>query len=76
VYFIFSYSCVDGVHWKCCLRYAYVFLNSREFTHRVKSISMAKFTSQEVTALKEGGNQVNTLNLSSFDEFFLLAFVI
>jgi hypothetical protein len=37
---------------------------------------MAKFTSQEVTALKEGGNQVNTLNLSSFDEFFLLAFVI
>jgi len=33
---------------------------------------MAKFTSQEVTALKEGGNQVNTLNLSSFDEFFSL----
>ncbi|XP_065016499.1 probable ADP-ribosylation factor GTPase-activating protein AGD14 isoform X1 [Musa acuminata AAA Group] len=29
----------------------------REFTHRVKSISMAKFTSQEVTALQEGGNE-------------------
>ncbi|KAL5836015.1 hypothetical protein ACOSQ4_015512 [Xanthoceras sorbifolium] len=29
----------------------------REFTHRVKSISMAKFTSQEVGALQEGGNQ-------------------
>ncbi|KAF8115989.1 hypothetical protein N665_0024s0015 [Sinapis alba] len=29
----------------------------REFSHRVKSISMAKFTSQEVSALKEGGNQ-------------------
>ncbi|XP_041007423.1 LOW QUALITY PROTEIN: probable ADP-ribosylation factor GTPase-activating protein AGD14 [Juglans microcarpa x Juglans regia] len=29
----------------------------REFTHRVKSVSMAKFTSQEVTALQEGGNQ-------------------
>ncbi|XP_057447105.1 probable ADP-ribosylation factor GTPase-activating protein AGD14 [Lotus japonicus] len=29
----------------------------REFTHRVKSISMAKFTSQEVIALQEGGNQ-------------------
>ncbi|MQK21657.1 hypothetical protein EI013_25130, partial [Escherichia coli] len=29
----------------------------REFTHRVKSISMAKFTSQEVSALQEGGNQ-------------------
>ncbi|KAG6481819.1 probable ADP-ribosylation factor GTPase-activating protein AGD14 [Zingiber officinale] len=29
----------------------------REFTHRVKSISMAKFSSQEVTALQEGGNE-------------------
>ncbi|XP_047159547.1 probable ADP-ribosylation factor GTPase-activating protein AGD14 isoform X2 [Vigna umbellata] len=29
----------------------------REFTHRVKSISMAKFTAQEVSALQEGGNQ-------------------
>ncbi|TKY44667.1 ADP-ribosylation factor GTPase-activating protein AGD14 [Spatholobus suberectus] len=29
----------------------------REFTHRVKSVSMAKFTSQEVIALQEGGNQ-------------------
>ncbi|GMI97709.1 NSP (nuclear shuttle protein)-interacting GTPase [Hibiscus trionum] len=29
----------------------------REFTHRVKSVSMAKFTSQEVAALQEGGNQ-------------------
>ncbi|XP_020575889.1 probable ADP-ribosylation factor GTPase-activating protein AGD14 isoform X2 [Phalaenopsis equestris] len=29
----------------------------REFTHRVKSISMAKFTSQEVNALQEGGNE-------------------
>ncbi|XP_058206769.1 probable ADP-ribosylation factor GTPase-activating protein AGD14 isoform X1 [Rhododendron vialii] len=28
----------------------------REFTHRVKSVSMAKFSSQEVTALQEGGN--------------------
>ncbi|MQL89510.1 hypothetical protein Taro_022070 [Colocasia esculenta] len=31
---------------------------SREFTHRVKSVSMAKFTSQEVNALQEGGNEV------------------
>ncbi|KAG5040068.1 hypothetical protein JHK82_012207 [Glycine max] len=30
---------------------------SREFTHRVKSVSMAKFTSQEVDALQNGGNQ-------------------
>lgn len=29
----------------------------REFTHRVKSVSMAKFTSQEVEALQMGGNQ-------------------
>ncbi|GAV87433.1 ArfGap domain-containing protein [Cephalotus follicularis] len=29
----------------------------REFTHRVKSVSMAKFTSQEVDAIQNGGNQ-------------------
>lgn len=29
----------------------------REFTHRVKSVSMSKFTKQEVEALQEGGNQ-------------------
>ncbi|CAN6237524.1 unnamed protein product [Urochloa humidicola] len=29
----------------------------REFTHRVKSVSMAKFSAQEVTALQEGGNE-------------------
>ncbi|XP_072956640.1 uncharacterized protein [Typha angustifolia] len=29
----------------------------REFTHRVKSISMAKFTSLEVSALEDGGNE-------------------
>ncbi|KAE8710935.1 Glutaredoxin-C3 [Hibiscus syriacus] len=32
-------------------------VSSREFTHKVKSVSMAKFTSQEVAALQEGGNQ-------------------
>ncbi|EEF31425.1 HIV-1 rev binding protein, hrbl, putative [Ricinus communis] len=29
----------------------------REFTHRVKSVSMSKFTSQDVEALQNGGNQ-------------------
>ncbi|XP_062082727.1 probable ADP-ribosylation factor GTPase-activating protein AGD14 isoform X2 [Humulus lupulus] len=29
----------------------------REFTHRVKSISMAKFTAEEVSALQAGGNE-------------------
>lgn len=29
----------------------------REFTHRVKSISMSKFTAAEVTALHSGGNE-------------------
>ncbi|AQK70710.1 NSP (nuclear shuttle protein)-interacting GTPase [Zea mays] len=33
----------------------------REFTHRVKSVSMAKFTAQEVTALQEGGNEVTCI---------------
>eukprot|EP01018_Ginkgo_biloba_P038709 Gb_02829 [translate_table: standard] len=31
--------------------------SNREFTHRVKSVSMAKFTSQEVASLQRGGNQ-------------------
>ncbi|XP_042065751.1 probable ADP-ribosylation factor GTPase-activating protein AGD14 [Salvia splendens] len=30
----------------------------REFTHRVKSVSMAKFTPQEVSALQGGGNAI------------------
>ncbi|KAG5098422.1 hypothetical protein JHK82_048276 [Glycine max] len=30
---------------------------SREFTHRVKSVSMAKFSPEEVTALQAGGNE-------------------
>lgn len=38
---------------------------SREFTHRVKSVSMAKFTSQEVSALQEGGNKVMHVSLLS-----------
>ncbi|KAF9617270.1 hypothetical protein IFM89_035214 [Coptis chinensis] len=29
----------------------------REYTHRVKSVSMAKFTTQEVSALQGGGNE-------------------
>lgn len=41
---------------------------SREFTHRVKSVSMAKFTTQEVEALQNGGNQV----LSDFIFYFSL----
>ena len=38
-----------------------LYFPSREFTHRVKSVSMAKFTAQEVTALQEGGNEVTCL---------------
>eukprot|EP00249_Psilotum_nudum_P022313 c28467_g3_i2 orf=1039-3261(-) len=29
----------------------------REFTHRVKSVSLSKFTAQEVSALQNGGNE-------------------
>ncbi|XP_020245867.1 probable ADP-ribosylation factor GTPase-activating protein AGD14 isoform X2 [Asparagus officinalis] len=40
----------------------------REFTHRVKSVSMAKFTKQEVEALQRGGNQrARELFLSDWD---------
>ncbi|CAD5327778.1 unnamed protein product [Arabidopsis thaliana] len=50
-----------GPQYVCTTFWTFVCTNCsgihREFTHRVKSISMAKFTSQEVTALKEGGNQ-------------------
>lgn len=35
-----------------------MYMSSREFTHRVKSISMAKFTAEEVSALRAGGNEV------------------
>lgn len=41
---------------------------SREFTHRVKSVSMAKFTSQEVSALQGGGNAVHIQLLSFPDD--------
>ncbi|KAE9465775.1 hypothetical protein C3L33_02322, partial [Rhododendron williamsianum] len=34
-----------------------VYITGREFTHRVKSVSMAKFTFQEVESLQKGGNQ-------------------
>ncbi|RID65535.1 hypothetical protein BRARA_D00724 [Brassica rapa] len=50
-----------GPQYVCTTFWTFVCTNCsgihREFTHRVKSISMAKFTSQEVSALKEGGNQ-------------------
>lgn len=42
-----------------CILLTISYLNySREFTHRVKSVSMAKFTHEEVTALQAGGNEV------------------
>uniref|UniRef100_A0A0C9QSR2 TSA: Wollemia nobilis Ref_Wollemi_Transcript_11326_3396 transcribed RNA sequence n=1 Tax=Wollemia nobilis TaxID=56998 RepID=A0A0C9QSR2_9CONI len=40
----------------------------REFTHRVKSVSMAKFTSQEVGNLQQGGNQkAKEIHFKDFD---------
>ncbi|TYJ18000.1 hypothetical protein E1A91_A09G092200v1 [Gossypium mustelinum] len=30
----------------------------REFSHRVKSVSMATFTAEDVAGLREGGNEV------------------
>ncbi|XP_010532839.1 PREDICTED: probable ADP-ribosylation factor GTPase-activating protein AGD14 [Tarenaya hassleriana] len=50
-----------GPQYVCTTFWTFVCTNCsgihREFTHRVKSVSMAKFTSQEVGALQEGGNQ-------------------
>ena len=34
---------------------------SREFSHRIKSVSMAKFTSEEVANLQAGGNEVTIM---------------
>jgi hypothetical protein len=50
-----------------------LFVSSREFTHRVKSISMAKFIPQEITALQEGGNEVEACDYCNimFHFFFL-----
>ncbi|KAL5153861.1 putative ADP-ribosylation factor GTPase-activating protein AGD14 [Glycine soja] len=48
--------------------YEFLDFHFREFTHRVKSVSMAKFTSQEVDALQNGGNQrARELYLKNWD---------
>ncbi|KAK9129089.1 hypothetical protein Syun_017886 [Stephania yunnanensis] len=50
-----------GPQYVCTNFWTFVCINCsgihREFTHRVKSVSMAKFTSPEVEALQKGGNQ-------------------
>ncbi|KAL5174565.1 putative ADP-ribosylation factor GTPase-activating protein AGD14 [Glycine soja] len=50
-----------GPQYVCSNFWTFVCINCsgihREFTHRVKSVSMAKFSAQEVSALQEGGNQ-------------------
>ncbi|KAG6413823.1 hypothetical protein SASPL_126538 [Salvia splendens] len=46
--------CVYNLQWDTVSHFE--LQRSREFTHRVKSVSMAKFTPQEVSALQGGGN--------------------
>ncbi|XP_021746352.1 arf-GAP domain and FG repeat-containing protein 1-like isoform X2 [Chenopodium quinoa] len=50
-----------GPQYVCMTFLTYVCTNCsgvhREFTHRVKSVSMAKFSMEEVTALQAGGNE-------------------
>lgn len=46
------------LHIMCKNPFLFVCMFSREFTHRVKSVSMAKFTAEEVSALRAGGNEV------------------
>ncbi|XP_043810792.1 probable ADP-ribosylation factor GTPase-activating protein AGD14 isoform X4 [Manihot esculenta] len=51
----------EGPQYVCTNFWTFVCTNCsgihREFTHRVKSVSMAKFNSQEVIALQGGGNK-------------------
>ncbi|OIW12262.1 hypothetical protein TanjilG_06051 [Lupinus angustifolius] len=61
-----------GQHYVCTTFWTFVCVTCsgihREFTHRVKSVSMAKFTSQEVDALQNGGNQrAREIYLNSWD---------
>ncbi|GAB2284867.1 hypothetical protein Dimus_019319 [Dionaea muscipula] len=50
-----------GPQYVCTTFWTFVCTNCsgvhREFTHRVKSVSMAKFCAEEVNALQEGGNE-------------------
>ncbi|XP_021758068.1 arf-GAP domain and FG repeat-containing protein 1-like isoform X2 [Chenopodium quinoa] len=50
-----------GPQYVCMTFLTYVCTNCsgvhREFTHRVKSVSMAKFSMEEITALQAGGNE-------------------
>ncbi|CAA7025456.1 unnamed protein product [Microthlaspi erraticum] len=50
-----------GPQYVCATFWTFVCINCsgihREFTHRVKSVSMAKFTAEEVNALRAGGNE-------------------
>ncbi|PWZ25271.1 putative ADP-ribosylation factor GTPase-activating protein AGD14 [Zea mays] len=54
-----QYVCTNFWTFVCtnCSGSQSLYFSSREFTHRVKSVSMAKFTAQEVAALQEGGNE-------------------
>ncbi|RAL52942.1 hypothetical protein DM860_007710 [Cuscuta australis] len=51
----------SGPQYVCTTFWTFVCMNCsgihREFTHRVKSVSMAKFTAQEVSCLQAGGNE-------------------
>ncbi|CAL5431572.1 unnamed protein product [Camellia sinensis] len=56
-----SYSDFDGPQYVCTTFWTFVCTSCsgvhREFTHRVKSVSMAKFKAEEVSALQAGGNE-------------------
>ncbi|EYU24927.1 hypothetical protein MIMGU_mgv1a020162mg, partial [Erythranthe guttata] len=50
-----------GPQYVCTTFWTFVCTNCsgvhREFTHRVKSVSMAKFNEEEITSLQAGGNE-------------------
>ncbi|KAK6162135.1 hypothetical protein DH2020_001976 [Rehmannia glutinosa] len=57
-----------GPQYVCTTFWTFVCTNCsgvhREFTHRVKSVSMAKFSEEEITALQAGGNEDSRSNSS------------
>ncbi|KAK2983124.1 hypothetical protein RJ640_022596 [Escallonia rubra] len=59
-----------GPQYVCTTFWTFVCTNCsgvhREFTHRVKSVSMAKFNAEEVSALQAGGNEVLMHTHSNF----------
>ncbi|XP_012855776.1 PREDICTED: ADP-ribosylation factor GTPase-activating protein effector protein 2 [Erythranthe guttata] len=62
-----------GPQYVCTTFWTFVCTNCsgvhREFTHRVKSVSMAKFNEEEITSLQAGGNEETSKNYCEIRPF-------